>query len=294
MLINKAIITAAGLGTRLLSATKEMPKEMLPLFSVNSNGELTVKPVLQLIFEQLYDKGFRKFCFIVGRGKRSVEDHFTSDYAFIELLSKKNKTEKARELKDFYRKIESSTVIWINQPEPKGFGDAVLRAEAFAGNEPVLVHAGDTYIISKDNLFLDRMLEVFSKNKPAALLLLKEIHVRRQLKHYGVAEAVDRGDFLIINRVVEKPEKPPSNLAIMPIYIFNPVIFEALREINPSIGGELQLTDAIQKLIERGLNVQAIKLHEDELRLDVGTPETYWEALKYSYKYSIKLIREET
>ena len=82
MLINKAIITAAGLGTRLLSATKEMPKEMLPLFSVNSDGELTIKPILQLIFEQLYDEGFRKFCFIVGRGKRSVEDHFTSDYAF--------------------------------------------------------------------------------------------------------------------------------------------------------------------------------------------------------------------
>jgi UTP--glucose-1-phosphate uridylyltransferase len=98
MSINKVVITAAGLGTRLLSATKEMPKEMLPLFSINSINELTIKPVLQLIFEQLFDMELRKFCFVVGRGKRSVEDHFTPDYHFIELLKKTGKASKAVEL----------------------------------------------------------------------------------------------------------------------------------------------------------------------------------------------------
>ena len=147
--IKKVVITAAGLGTRLLSVTTEMPKEMLPLFCMGSNGDLLLKPVLQLIFEQLYEVGFREFCFIVGRGKRSIEDHFTPDYSYVELLRKRGKEGLAMELEEFYRKVESSVIAWINQPEPRGFGDAVLRAEPFVDNEPFLVHAGDTYVISR-------------------------------------------------------------------------------------------------------------------------------------------------
>ena len=110
-LLRKAVITAAGLGTRLLSATKEMPKEMLPLFSTDANNKIMLKPVLQLIFEQLYDAGFREFCFVVGRGKRSVEDHFTPDHSSVELLRKKGKTDLAARLEDFYSRVESSTIF---------------------------------------------------------------------------------------------------------------------------------------------------------------------------------------
>jgi len=290
MSINKVVITAAGLGTRLLSATKEMPKEMLPLFSINSINELTIKPVLQLIFEQLFDMELRKFCFVVGRGKRSVEDHFTPDYHFIELLKKTGKASKAVELEEFYKRINSSAIIWVNQPEPRGFGDAVLRAEPFVGSEPFLVHAGDTYILSKGNAFLKRMLCMFSSESPDAVLLLKERPQKKMLKHYGVAEAANTGDILVIRRVVEKPQKPPSNLAIMPIYIFKPVIFKALKETAPGIGAELQLTDAIQRLIDWGFRVGAVKLSDNETRFDVGIPETYWESLRLSYGYSIRMI----
>jgi len=93
----------------------------LPLFCVDSNGDLLLNPVLQLIFEQLYEVGFREFCFIVGRGKRSIEDHFTPDYSYVELLRRRGKEGLAVELEEFYRKVESSVIAWINQPEPRGF-----------------------------------------------------------------------------------------------------------------------------------------------------------------------------
>ncbi|MEM2507237.1 MAG: hypothetical protein QXF61_09375, partial [Nitrososphaeria archaeon] len=118
-----------------------MPKEMLPLFSSGRNGDLLLKPVLQFIFEQLYDLGFREFCFVVGRGKRSIEDHFTPDYNYMELLKGKNKVNLVKNLEEFYQKVEKSIIFWVNQPEPRGFGHAVLMAEPFIGQEPFLVHA---------------------------------------------------------------------------------------------------------------------------------------------------------
>jgi len=228
VLVHKAVITAAGLGTRLLPATKEMPKEMLPLFSVDLNSELLLKPVLQLIFEQLYDVGFREFCFVVGRGKRSVEDHFTPDYGYVELLRRTGKLSLAKHLESFYRKVESSTIFWVNQPEPKGFGDAVLKAEPFIDDEPFLVHAGDTYIISKENAVFRRLLNHYMSNKPSAVLTLKEIHGHHKI--YGCAVVELKNEALRVKWVVEKPEKPPSNLAIMPLYIFEPEIFDAIKK----------------------------------------------------------------
>ena len=284
MNIKKVVITAAGLGTRLLSVTKEMPKEMLPLFCIGSNGSLSLKPVLQLIFEQLYDVGFREFCFIVGRGKRSIENHFTPDYSYVELLRRRGKDGLAMELEEFYRKVESSIIAWVNQPEPKGFGDAVLRAEPFVDGEPFLVHAGDTYIISRGNAHIKRLLQAYEMYRPSATLTLKEVNDHKGL--YGCAKVETDEPVMRVTYVVEKPEKPPSNLVIMPIYVFEPEIFDVIREIGPGVGGEIQLTDAIQKLIEAQKPVRAIKLVEDEVRLDVGTHETYWEALAISYRHA--------
>lgn len=282
MSIKKAIITAAGLGTRLLSATKEMPKEMLPLFVKNHNGEITLKPVLQLLFEQLHDTGFREFCFVVGRGKRSVEDHFTPDYGYVELLLRKGKAEKARELETFYAKLESSTIMWINQPEPKGFGHAVLVAKPFLADEPFIVCAGDTYVISSNHKFIHRMVKVHLKENPKATLLLEK---RQDPRTYGVVLtlSIDANIHRVL-RIVEKPKVPPSNLATVPFYIFDPLIMEALKNIGPRVGGEIQLTDAIQRLIDDGYRVYATALEEGEERLDVGTPETYWHAIKASYE----------
>lgn len=282
--IRKVVVAAAGIGTRLLTATKEMPKEMLPLYSKNVHGELCLKPVLQLIFEQLYDNGFREFCFVVGRGKRSIEDHFTPDYNFIDFLKKKGKNSHAQDLKNFYDKIEGSVIVWVNQHEPKGFGHAVLSARSFVDNEAFLVHAGDTLILYKNHSFLTKLISNHLSSGSAATLLLKEIYDPKRL--YGVAEVEEVETRIKVKRVIEKPKKPPTNLALMPIYVFDPAIFRALEVTPIGIGKEIQLTDAIQKLIDWGLRVEAVKLREDEIRLDIGSPETYMEAIGISFKHA--------
>ncbi len=282
-MIRKAVIPAAGLGTRLLSVTKEQPKEMLPIFAKDSNGNLSLKPLLQMVFEQLYDIGFREFCFIVGRGKRAIEDHFTQDYEYVAMLRAKGKAELADDLESFYNKLEDSTIIWINQPHPKGFGDAVLRAEPFIGDEEFLVHAGDTYIFSPTNSHVARLLKVYGECKADAAFIVQEVEDPRQ---YGIVKGKQIEDGVYeVEVVIEKPERPVSKLAIMPIYIFHPVIFKALERLPPGKGGEIQLTDGIQKLIDWGLKVYAIELHPEDVRLDIGNPESYWEALETSYRY---------
>jgi UTP--glucose-1-phosphate uridylyltransferase len=280
----KVIIPAAGMGTRLLPATKEQPKEMLSLFTRASGGQVCLKPLLQLVFEQLYDVGFREFYFIIGREKRAIEDHFTPDSSYVNMLKRKKKNELAGELGSFYQKIEDSTIVWVNQPEPKGFGDAVLKAAAFAGDEPVLVHAGDTYVIPDHAHHLKNLIKTHEEHEADATCVLQWVRGPRQ---YGVAEVGKaRGGVYEVKKVIEKPEKPTSNLAIMPIYVFRPVIFRALKETPPGKGHEIQLTDGIQKLIDWRQRVHAIKLGSRDIRLDIGTIETYWDALKLSYQHA--------
>jgi len=285
LVIRKVVVPSAGLGTRLFPATKEQPKEMLPIFTGMTNGKtnVTVKPLLQLVFEQLYDCGFREFCFVVGRGKRAIEDHFTPDGNCVVTLKRKGKNGQASDLESFYSKLKTSMLIWMNQPEPKGFGDAVLTTQPFVQNEPFLVHAGDTYIISKKTAHLKTLMKIHERLKADAVFIVQEVDNPQQ---YGVTEVdeAEKGVFRV-KAVVEKPEKPPTNLAIMPIYLFNPIIFEALKKISPGKAGEFQLTDAIQKLVKWDRTVYAIKLDPDALRLDIGSPETYWEALSSSYHY---------
>ena len=255
----------------------------MPLFCIGSNSDLSLKPVLQLIFEQLYEVGLREFCFVVGRGKRAVEDHFTPDWDFVKDLRDKGKSQLTSSLEAFYNTIKKSTIVWVNQPEPKGFGHAVLIAKPFVVNEPFMVCAGDTYIVSRNDDHIRRLVQAYSINRAEATLLLQKVDDPRQ---YGVAVVEDlSGGVFRVLKVVEKPREPPSNLAIMPMYIFKPVIFDVLEDLAPGVSGEIQLTDGIQKLIDLGLKVQAIMLRDDEFRLDIGTPEMYWEALKLSYEY---------
>lgn len=283
-MIRKAVIPAAGLGTRLLPMTKEMPKEMLPLFIKSLNGQIYLKPLLQSVFEQLYDVGFQKFCFIIGRGKRAIEDHFTPDYEYIEILKNKGKENIVQNMKNFYKKIENSTLVWVNQPQPKGFGDAVLKAQSFVGDEPFLVHAGDTYIISNENQHFKNLMKFFEELKSDIIFLIHKVEDPRR---YGIIESKKINDNIYeIKRVIEKPEKPLTNLAIMPVYIFHPVIFKAIEVTSPGVGKEIQLTDAIQKIIDWKLKVYALELKSNDIVLDIGNPETYWEAIKLSYEYS--------
>jgi len=286
----KVVIPSAGLGTRLFPATKEQPKEMLPIFSRSSNGGVTVKPLLQLVFEQLYGVGFREFCFVVGRGKRSIEDHFTPDLNSVSMLKEKGKADQAFDLNDFYTELKTSTIVWMNQPEPKGFGHAVLMAQPFVQNEHCLVHAGDTYIVSKKNLHLKFLLDTSQRLGADAAFIVQNVE---HTEGYGIIDGdeTETGVYRV-RLAVEKPDTPPTNLAIMPIYVFAPVIFDALKKTQLGKGGEIQLTDAIQKLVEWNLKVFAIRLNPSDIRFDIGNPESYWEALSSSYKYSCAIGRD--
>ncbi|MEM0444499.1 MAG: sugar phosphate nucleotidyltransferase [Nitrososphaerota archaeon] len=278
----KAVLPIAGLGTRMLPATKEQPKEMLPIFAKSEDNSLCLKPMIQLIFEQLYEVGVREFIFVVGRGKRAVEDHFTPDHGYLEII-KRSKNSLLRELESFYRKVNGSALVWVNQPEPRGFGHAVLICEKTVGDSDFIVHAGDTYVVNGEEV-LKAMYKRFEAEELEAVLLLQEVENPRQ---YGVAEVTQDSRGLRVTRVEEKPAEPRSNLMIVPMYIFRRSIFDALKTVGPGAGGEIQLTDGIQRLIDWGLRVDAIKLNKG-LRLDIGTPQLYWEALQLSFELSKK------
>lgn len=281
-MIRKVVITAAGLGTRLLPTTKELPKEMLPIYVRGAKGRPVLKPLLQALFEQLYSYGFREFCFVVGRGKRAIEDHFTPDWDFVEKLEKTGKTSQVTDLVNFYKMLEESITVWVTQPYPRGFGDAVRTARHFVADENFLLCAGDTYIVSRKNNFLQHLVSAEPKKRIAATLLIHEVEDPKQ---YGVVvgEHQSENTYRVL-KVVEKPKTPPSNLAIMPFYIFTSYIMYALNVTEPDSVGELQLTDAIQKIIDEKGEVTAIKLDRDEARLDIGTPDSYLYALQLSYK----------
>jgi len=280
-MIRKVVLPAAGLGTRLLPITKELPKEMLPIFVRGHNGQRCLKPVLQAIFEQLHEAAFNDFCFVVGREKRAIEDHFTPDLGYLDRLRARLKIECFENVKKFYDAIANSTIVWVNQPKPRGFGNSVLMTETFVGDSPFLCHAGDTYIVSKGNQHLKMLMKLFQEKDPDAVFLAQRV---KNPRSHGIVEGVKVAARLYeVRQVAEKPQRPRSNLAIMPLYIFDSQIFKALKKIKPGVDGEYQLTDGIQRLIDSGSKVYALELGPRDLHLDVGTPETYWEALHLSH-----------
>lgn len=282
-MIKKAIIPAAGLGTRLLTATKEIPKEMLPIFDKGINGNTVLKPLLQIVLEQLYEIGFREFCFIVGRGKRAIKDHFTPDARFIRLLKSKNRNHLVNELESFYNKINSSKIAMVNQPEPRGFGDAVSKGEVFTSNEPFLLHAGDDVVLSSRNSHINSLIKVFERKNADAALLVERV---KDPSRYGVITGVRIESRLYeVVDIVEKPRTWLSNLATIAIYVLNNRIYEAIRTTKVDENGEVQLTNAIKQLILAGGQVYAVELSTEEKRIDIGTVKSYWAALRETILY---------
>jgi len=275
----KSVITAAGKGTRLLPATKEMPKEMMPIFTRRYGKERVVLPLLQFIFEQLFSFGVRDYCFIVGRDKRSIEDHFTPHEAYLKNLSKKYQSL----ISNFYNHLEKSDLMWINQNKPLGFGDAVKRSERYVGNDNFIVHAGDVSIIGKTKHPVLRLISAAQKDpEVAAVLLCKKV---KDSRRYGVPKIKKiSNSYFLVEEVEEKPTRPKSNLGLLPIYFFKPKIFDCLKKTKPGKLNELQLTDGIQKLIEIGEKVIAIPLNNTEIEIDVGTVESYKRSQEISYR----------
>ena len=277
--MTKVVITAAGKGTRLLPFTKEMPKEMMPIFSSMFTKKKVVLPLLQYIYEQLYSMGFRDYCFVVGREKRSIEDHFTPHETYLRELAGDYK----KIITKFYQKLENSHVVWVNQNRPLGFGDAVRRAERYVGNEDFIVHAGDVTILSKSKHPISRLIETAKRNPDAkAILLCKKI---KDFKRYGVP-TVERlsNNLFSVRRVVEKPDKPKSDFGILPLYYFKADIFSSIKKIKPGKGKEFQLTDGIQNLIKEKQKVLAITLNKNEEEIDVGTVESYKKSQEITFR----------
>ncbi|MEM0225846.1 MAG: sugar phosphate nucleotidyltransferase [Thermofilaceae archaeon] len=273
----KAVILAAGLGTRLIPYSKEMPKEMLPIFQLEGDRPV-LKPILQVVFEQLYEAGIRDFCFVVGRGKRAVEDHFTPDWSYVDLLEEKGKQTEAEMLRRFYRMIESSSIVWVNQPVPRGTGDAVAQARGFAGNGYFFVAAGDNVFLG-ENVAV-RLLKLHEE-LGGAIMAGKRVEDPRR---YGVIVGRAVGERVVrLEKILEKPKIPPSNLVNTSLYFLPPGIFDVLEECKPSPRGEIELTDAIQALVERGEDVYVYDVG-DTYWIDVGTPDTYLDAVLLSLK----------
>ncbi len=259
----------AGLGTRLLPATKSQPKEMLPVAR---------KPIVQYVVEELVSNGVRQILFITGRSKTSIENHFDLDPELSRILAAANKNELLREL-DF--DALKANFFYTRQRSQKGLGDAVLCAENFAGEEPFVLALGDSIIgLNALSRAVSRMTEVFESTRASCVIAVEEVP-REETAHYGVVQpAAMESDVLRVVNLVEKPapENAPSNLAIAGRYIFSPLIFDMIRRVAPDKRGEIQLTDAIQFLCDEGRRVVAVKLPPEEKRYDIGNFPSYFES----------------
>ena len=267
MPIRKAVFPVAGMGTRLLPATKSQPKEMLPV---------GYKPVVQYVVEEMVEQGLSKFLFITGRKKRSIEDHFDADPELEARLSGKDQV--VDEVDYSARGVE---FYYARQRRPDGNADAVRLAREFVGNESFVVAFGDTIIYSPDTpRVIERMVDSHERHQSVATIGVWEVP-REETKKYGVVRpAGEIGDDFAIRDIVEKPDpaEAPSCLAVAARYIFTPDIFSAIDALEPGLGGELWLTDAIRILLQRGAPVRCVRLNGVEKRYDIGMPLTYYKA----------------
>ncbi|RQP09776.1 MAG: UTP--glucose-1-phosphate uridylyltransferase [Microbacteriaceae bacterium] len=235
--ITKAVIPAAGLGTRFLPATKAMPKEMLPVVD---------KPAIQYVVEEAVEAGLHDVLMVTGRNKTALENHFDRAGELEAVLSSKGDDEKLE-------KVNYSTgladVHYVRQGDPKGLGHAVLRAKMHVGHEPFAVLLGDDIIDNRDPL-LSRMLEVQEALNTTVVALLEVDPSQTHLYGIATVEPTDEDDVVRITGLVEKPPagEAPSNLAIIGRYVLRPEIFEVLERTEPGKGGEIQLTDALETI----------------------------------------------
>jgi UTP--glucose-1-phosphate uridylyltransferase len=236
--VRKAVIPAAGLGTRFLPATKSQPKEMVPVID---------KPTIQYVVEEAVAAGITDILVITGRGKRAIEDHFDRNFELEYYLEQGKKHE---ELQQIQAISEMADIHYIRQRDPLGLGHAVSVARQHVGSEPFAVLLGDDIMVD-DSKLLKSMLNCYERYGRSVIAVLEV--AREEIKNYGcVSPESMEEDLVRIRSIVEKPkpEDAPSNLAVIGRYVFTPEIFDALDRITPGAGGELQLTDAISLLLQ--------------------------------------------
>ena len=262
--IRKAIIPAAGLGTRFLPATKAQPKEMLPIVD---------KPTLQYIIEECVASGIEEILIITGRNKKSIEDHFDRSVELemeLEKAGKQEMLETVREISDMVN------VHFIRQKQPRGLGHAILCAKTFVGNEPFAVLLGDDVVYNEQKPCLKQLIDCYGEYKTSVLGV--QTVEPQDVNKYGIVGGLHIEDRVYkVKELVEKPyvEESPSNVAILGRYVITPKIFEILENTAPGKGNEIQLTDALLKLIEH----EAMYAYDFEgRRYDVGDKLGFLEA----------------
>ncbi|SHM87408.1 UTP--glucose-1-phosphate uridylyltransferase [Caldanaerovirga acetigignens] len=289
MKIKKAVIPAAGLGTRFLPATKAQPKEMLPIVD---------KPTIQYIVEEAVASGIEEILIITGRNKRAIEDHFDKSVELELELKKKGNGELLKVVEDISNMVD---IHYVRQKEPKGLGHAIYCARTFVGSEPFAVMLGDDVMCSEKPV-LKQMMEIYERYN-CTILGVQQVR-EDDVSKYGIVDGAFIEDRIYkVNDLVEKPkkEKAPSRMAILGRYIITPRIFEILEYTKPGAGGEIQLTDALKEL----LSYEVIYAYEFEgKRYDVGDKLGYLIAtvefamkrddLKEDFKnYLIDLVKED-
>jgi UTP--glucose-1-phosphate uridylyltransferase len=237
--VRKAVIPAAGLGTRFLPATKAQPKEMLPVVD---------KPAIQYVVEEAVRVGIDDVLIITGRGKRSLEDHFDRSIELEDSLAASGKLDLLDEIRQL---ADLADIHYVRQGEALGLGHAVAVAQKHVGDEPFVVLLGDDIMVEESTV-LEGMIAAFERHRSSVIAL--KSFPREEISAYGCVEgeadpAVD--GLVRVRSIVEKPapEDAPSDLAVLGRYVFTPEIFDALRDTKPGVGGEIQLTDAIGVLL---------------------------------------------
>lgn len=256
MKIRKAIIPAAGLGTRFLPVTKAQPKEMLPIVD---------KPTIQYIVEEAIEAGIESIIIITGRNKRAIEDHFDKSYELEAELDRKQNYEMLELIQEISNLAD---IHYIRQKEALGLGHAILRAKSFVGNEPFAVLLGDDIIYNKSRPCLKQLMDIYEQYE-STVLGVQQVQWE-DVSKYGIIQYQSIKERIYeVKDLVEKPtqEKSPSNIAILGRYIITPKIFEYLEKVQFGAGGEIQLTDALRLL----LKVEGIYAYEFEgSRYDIG------------------------
>lgn len=274
--VSKAVIPVAGYGTRFLPFTKATPKEMLPVVD---------KPVIQYLVEEVAAAGIEEVVLITGSNKRAIEDHFDS---YFELESKLQEAGKTKALETIRKITKLAKFIFIRQSEPLGLGHAVLQAKPVVGNDPFIVLYGDDVIDPEGGKGVtSQLLEVFAKH-PTTILGVTEV-AKQEVARYGVIDGEQLPEFgrrlYRVKDFVEKPDphEAPSNLAISGRIILTPEIFPILEAQRPGVGGEIQLTDAVRRLIKK---IGGFALHYTGTWYDCGSKASYIKAvIHYALKH---------
>lgn len=252
----KAVIPAAGFGTRFLPITKAQPKEMLPVYD---------KPTIQYVVEEVVASGIDDILIITGRGKRAIEDHFDITSRELELILESSK--KFDLIKELDEISDMATIHFTRQKEQKGLGDAINCARKYVDGEPFVVLLGDT--ITMNPVPCTRQMVDVYKEYNGSVIAVEQVP-EKDISRYGIIDGDPRGPVFKINDLVEKPslDKAPSNMGIIGRYLLTPEIFDCLKEVKPGVGGEIQLTDALRLLNEKQ-DVFAFEFKGK--RFDVGT-----------------------